>query len=141
MDDKNDKKKFSFMGVLIIFFLFIAALCMMCLLFWPFWGMGMGNYGYMHMPMSPWYVLIPIFFILMIAICIWGCGARRHWPNMCDWEKWKQWHEKQNEPPGNEPPMQKPIEILKTRLAKGEINEEEYDRLLAKITRETTDKV
>lgn len=138
MNEKNEKNRFPFMGVIIIFVLFIAALFIMSFLFWPTWGMG--NYGYMHMPMSPWYVLIPFFFILMIAICILGCGARRRWSNMCNWEEWKHGHERRNEPPGNEPSEQNPIEILKTRLAKGEINEEEYDRLLAKISRETPGK-
>lgn len=131
MDEKNDKNRFPFIGILIIFALFIAALFMMSFLFWPFWGMGMGNYGYMHMHTSLWYVLIPIFIILLIALWILGYGTRKHWSNMGDWEEWKHRHEKQNEPPG-----QNPVEILKTRLAKGEINEEQYDRLLAKISHE-----
>ncbi|MGE5342288.1 MAG: SHOCT domain-containing protein [Candidatus Omnitrophota bacterium] len=121
----DNKSKFPFLRMILILAFFVAAMFMMCFVFSQSWK----ESGWEHMHGAPWFGLIPIFFIIMIAICIFWCRGRRHWPVMCDREGWKHWQEQKKEPSENDA-----LKILKIRLARGEINEDEYDRLIKKIS-------
>ncbi|NIM16167.1 MAG: hypothetical protein GTO45_29535 [Candidatus Aminicenantes bacterium] len=123
----RNRNKFPFMIILPIF-------CMIMMFFMIFFSSGWkgnaeSNEGFSrHFPgNSPWIIFCIIFMVFMFILFIFHC-IRNRWGSrgsrMCDWNWWRDW--KQDD-------TQNPIDILKTRLAKGEISEEEYDKLMKKI--------
>ena len=98
---------FPLMGIIMV--LVVIAFCVMFFTYPHHWKEG----GFESR--SPWSFLIPIFIVVMIVMCIFCC--RKHGGHMCDWDGWNRWHDWNKEPCAG---GQDPVDILKTRLAKGE---------------------
>lgn len=125
----NNKKRFPFMPVIMSIFC-IAFICVMIFTWanndWR--EQADPSRGFSNFFHSPLGIVCIIFMGVMMILCMFSCFAKdNRQNNMCDWNWWR------DRGPWKNEEEKDPVEILKTRLAKGEINEQEYDRLIEKL--------
>ncbi len=125
----NNKKRFTFIPV-IMTVLCLAFICVMIFTWanndWR--EQAESSRGFHHLFHSPLGIVCIGFMAVMMILCIFFCfRSKNRWSNMCDWKGWR------DRGPWEKEEEKNPVEILKARLAKGEISEQEYDRLIEKL--------
>ncbi len=117
------RKRKIFSIFMVIFMIFMMTMCAFSW-FFPNSGEWIDNW-HSFSSNSFWIIACIIFSIIFFPIACYYFYRKHSWFSMCNWD-WEKDNFSSKE-------KDRYIDILKTRLAKGEINEEEFDRLKVKF--------